>query len=229
MKPCSRPWRGISDERRDVEFDGDAVRRDVHGLGEGAVADVAAHIDAAGDNLNRTTPQECGHERANHARGRHAVELGGLALLRLVPDEDAVGRMLNHPHSIVSLSDAGAHLDRMCGGSYPTQFLAECLRGRKFMPIEQAIHNFTDKPARLFGLRDRGRIAEGAFADLVLFDPATVGAQPATLVHDLPGDAVRLIAGSSRQSTMMTLAGGSKVARSVNARTARACWIDSTA
>ena len=58
-------------------------------------------------------------------------------------------------------SDAGAHLDRMCGGSYPTQFLADCLRGRKFMPIEQAIHNFTDKPARLFGLRDRGRITEG--------------------------------------------------------------------
>jgi len=94
-------------------------------------------------------------------------------------------------------SDAGAHLDRMCGGSYPTQFLAECLRGRKFMPIEQAIQSFTDKPARLFGLRDRGRIAEGAFADLVLFDPATVGAQPARIVNDLPGEAVRLVAGST--------------------------------
>ena len=94
-------------------------------------------------------------------------------------------------------SDAGAHLDRMCGGSYPTQFLAECLRGRKFMSIEQAIHNFTDKPARLFGLRDRGRVAEGAFADLVLFDPETVGAEPARLVHDLPGGAVRLVAGST--------------------------------
>jgi N-acyl-D-aspartate/D-glutamate deacylase len=94
-------------------------------------------------------------------------------------------------------SDAGAHLDRMCGGSYPTQFLAECLRGRKFMPVEQAIQSFTDKPARLFGLRDRGRIAEGAFADLVLFDPETVGAQRAELVHDLPGGAIRLVAGST--------------------------------
>jgi N-acyl-D-aspartate/D-glutamate deacylase len=94
-------------------------------------------------------------------------------------------------------SDAGAHLDRMCGGSYPTQFLAECLRGRGFMPMEQAIHNFTDKPARLFGLRDRGRIAEGMFADLVVFDPATVGAEQAHLVHDLPGGAVRLVAGST--------------------------------
>lgn len=65
------------------------------------------------------------------------------------------------------------------------------------MPIERAIYNFTDKPARLFGLRDRGRIAEGAFADLVLFDPGAIGAQPARLVHDLPGGAVRLVAGST--------------------------------
>jgi len=94
-------------------------------------------------------------------------------------------------------SNAGAHLDRMCGGSYPTQFLAECLRGRRFMSIEQAIHGFTEKPARLFGLRDRGRIAPGACADLVAFDPATVGAQPARRVNDLPGGAVRLVAGST--------------------------------
>jgi N-acyl-D-aspartate/D-glutamate deacylase len=93
-------------------------------------------------------------------------------------------------------SDAGAHLDRMCGGSYPTQFLDDCLRGRQFMPLERAVHHMTDRPARLFGLRDRGRIAEGAFADLVVFDPECVGSQPARLVHDLPGGAVRLFAGS---------------------------------
>jgi N-acyl-D-aspartate/D-glutamate deacylase len=103
----------------------------------------------------------------------------------------------NNDDVLMAGSDAGAHLDRMCGGSYPTQFLAECLRGREFMPVEDAIRNFTDKPARLFGLRDRGRIAEGAFADLVLFDPATVGAQQARLVNDLPGGAVRLVAGST--------------------------------
>ena len=94
-------------------------------------------------------------------------------------------------------SDAGAHLDRMCGGSYPTQFLAECLRGRRFMPLEQAVHAFTGKPAALFGLRGRGVVAEGARADLVVFDPDTVGSEPARLVTDLPGDAVRLVAGSA--------------------------------
>ena len=91
-------------------------------------------------------------------------------------------------------SDAGAHLDRMCGGSYPTMFLADCLRGRQFMTLERAVHMFTEKPARMFGLRDRGRVAEGYFGDLVLFDPATVGAAPARLVRDLPGGSVRLTA-----------------------------------
>ncbi|MEI8002062.1 MAG: amidohydrolase family protein [Actinomycetes bacterium] len=100
------------------------------------------------------------------------------------------------PDVLLAGSDAGAHLDRMCGGSYPTQFLAECLRGRRPMSMEQAVHHFTDKPARLFGLRDRGRVVEGAFADLVVFDPATVGSLPARQVYDLPGGAVRLIADS---------------------------------
>jgi N-acyl-D-aspartate/D-glutamate deacylase len=93
-------------------------------------------------------------------------------------------------------SDAGAHLDRMCGGSFTTQFLADCLRGRRLMPMEQAVHHLTDRPARLFGLRDRGRIAQGFFADLTVFDPSTVGSQPARLTNDLPEGAVRLLAGS---------------------------------
>ena len=64
-----------------------------------------------------------------------------------------------------------------------------CLRGRGLVPLERAVHALTDKPARLFGLRDRGRVAVGAIADLVVFDPETVGAEPATLVRDLPGGA----------------------------------------
>ncbi|MCM1969047.1 MULTISPECIES: amidohydrolase family protein [unclassified Streptomyces] len=97
-----------------------------------------------------------------------------------------------HEDVMLGGSDAGAHLDRMCGAPYTTRFLGDCLRGRKLVPLEQAVRMLTDDPAQLFGLRERGRIAEGFHADLVLFDPERIEAGPATLVHDLPGDSPRL-------------------------------------
>ncbi|MFD7980618.1 amidohydrolase family protein [Streptomyces sp. NPDC059071] len=97
-----------------------------------------------------------------------------------------------HEDVLLGGSDAGAHLDRMCGAPYTTRFLGDCLRGRKLVPLEQAVKMLSDDPARLFGLRERGRIAEGHHADLVLFDPERIDAGPATLVHDLPGDSPRL-------------------------------------
>jgi N-acyl-D-aspartate/D-glutamate deacylase len=96
------------------------------------------------------------------------------------------------PDVLVGGSDAGAHLDRMCGGAYPAQFLADCLRGRELVPLETAVRMMTDAPARLFGLDGRGRLEPGAHADIVLFDPSTVGTGPARLVPDLPGGSSRL-------------------------------------
>ncbi|MEV4194231.1 N-acyl-D-amino-acid deacylase family protein [Streptomyces toxytricini] len=97
-----------------------------------------------------------------------------------------------HEDVMLGGSDAGAHLDRMCGAPYTTRFLGDCLRGRRLVPLEQAVRMLSDDPARLFGLRGRGRIEEGAYADLVLFDPERIDAGPATLVHDLPGGSPRL-------------------------------------
>ena len=100
------------------------------------------------------------------------------------------------PHVMVGGSDAGAHLDRMCGANYPTSFLGDCLRGRKLVPVEEAVRMMTSQPAELFGLTDRGVIREGAIADLMVFDPETVASEPARLVEDLPGDSPRLFAAS---------------------------------
>jgi N-acyl-D-aspartate/D-glutamate deacylase len=100
------------------------------------------------------------------------------------------------PRAMVGGSDAGAHLDRMCGSNYPTAFLADCIRGRKLVPLERAVHMMTEQPASLFGLRERGVVREGFAADLFVFDPDAVGSEPARLVHDLPGETPRLYAGS---------------------------------
>lgn len=117
------------------------------------------------------------------------------------PDDDEAHWSLRQslwddPDVLLAGSDAGAHLDRMCGGSYPTQFLADCLHGRKMMSLERAVHELSAKPAQLFGLRDRGVVEPGAHADLVVFDPDTIGAEPPRVVKDLPGDCARVTADS---------------------------------
>ncbi len=101
------------------------------------------------------------------------------------------------PGVMLGGSDAGAHLDRMCGANYPTAFLGDCLRGRQLVTLERAVQLMTEAPAGLFGLRDRGRVATGMHADLMVFDPEAVGSEPATLVHDLPGESPRLVAAST--------------------------------
>lgn len=106
-------------------------------------------------------------------------------------------RLWEDPRILIGGSDAGAHLDRMCGAPYPTKWLADCIRGRKLVSMETAIRLLTSAPADLFGLVDRGRIAEGAHADVFVFDPATVGAGPLYMTPDLPGGTARLVADST--------------------------------
>lgn len=110
------------------------------------------------------------------------------------------------PRVVLGGSDAGAHLDRMCGSSYTTRFLADCLRGRRLVPLERAVQMLTQAPAELFGLAGRGTIAPGNHADLVVFDPETVGAEHARLVEDLPGGTARLTAGA--QGVVRVYVGG---------------------
>jgi N-acyl-D-aspartate/D-glutamate deacylase len=103
-------------------------------------------------------------------------------------------RAWNDPFVVLGASDAGAHLDMMCGSAYTTSLLGEGVRERKLLTIEQAVSLLSREPAQLYGLRGRGELQEGAVADIVVFDPAEVRPGPERLEHDLPGGCPRLIA-----------------------------------
>jgi N-acyl-D-amino-acid deacylase len=107
-------------------------------------------------------------------------------------DEEAVGRMIRDENSLLSLSDAGAHLTFLCDAGFGLHFLGHWIRERKLMPVSEAIRQLTSYPAEVFGIRERGRLVPGAAADMLLFDPATVGRGPARRVRDLPSGATRL-------------------------------------
>ena len=101
------------------------------------------------------------------------------------------------PRAIIGASDAGAHLDLLAAFVYPTQLLAVPVRERGLIGLEEAVHRLTDVPARLYGLRDRGRIQQGWHADLVIFDAARIAPEPVQTRFDLPAGAGRLFAGAS--------------------------------
>lgn len=100
------------------------------------------------------------------------------------------------PRVVLGGSDAGAHLDMLDAFLYYTEFLGDSVRKHHRLSLEQAVHLLTDRPARLYGLRDRGQVREGWMADLVVFDPETVGPEPVTTRYDLPEGAARLYAGA---------------------------------
>ena len=98
------------------------------------------------------------------------------------------------PRAVIGASDAGAHLDLFLSCNYTTVLLGEAVVKRKLLPVEEAVHYLTAVPADLYGLRDRGRIEEGAYADIVVFDESSVASKKITFRTDLPAGATRLYA-----------------------------------
>ena len=94
--------------------------------------------------------------------------------------------------AVVGASDAGAHLDMIDSYAFSTTLLARAVREHELMPLEEAVFHLTERPARLYGLKNRGRIAAGFAADITVFDPSTVGPGPAEMRFDLPGGAGRV-------------------------------------
>lgn len=114
------------------------------------------------------------------------------------------------PRSLIGASDAGAHLDMIAAFRYSTGFLQEAVREHHLLPLEEAVHLLTQAPARLYGLRDRGVVREGAYADLLVIEPEHVGSEPVQTRFDLPGGAGRLYAGATGVDHV--LAAGTEVA-----------------
>ncbi|OMC19009.1 amidohydrolase family protein [Mycobacterium sp. SP-6446] len=114
-----------------------------------------------------------------------------------------------HPGAVIGGSDAGAHLDMMCGAIYTTALLGRGVREHQVVTLEEAVRLITDVPARFYGLTERGRIAPGWHADLVMFDPATVDHGPERTRYDLPSGAPRLVADAHGISSV--LVGGVEV------------------
>ncbi len=118
-------------------------------------------------------------------------------------DEEEVAELLQDDNMILGLSDAGAHASQLCDACYSTHLLGHWVRERGTLTLEKAIHMLTQKPAKLFGITDRGVLKESALADVVILDPATVAAGKLERVYDLPTGADRLISPASGIKTVI--------------------------
>ena len=104
------------------------------------------------------------------------------------------GELWHDDRTVIGASDAGAHLDMIDTFAFSTVVLGEGVRERELITMSEAVRQMTDVPAKLYGLRDRGRLEEGFFADVVVFDAETVGLGETYTKYDLPTGAGRLYA-----------------------------------
>jgi N-acyl-D-amino-acid deacylase len=112
-------------------------------------------------------------------------------------DEDEVVELLREHDTVLGLSDAGAHASQLCDACFATHLLGRWVREKQAIALPEAVRMLTSRPAEVFGISDRGRLAPGLAADVVVFDPATVGASALRRVYDLPAGADRLVADAS--------------------------------
>ncbi len=108
-------------------------------------------------------------------------------------EEEGVAELLVNDGTLISLSDAGAHNALLCDAGYAMYLLGHWVRERGLFDLATAIRKVTSDPAEAYGILDRGRLAPGAWADMILFDPETVGITKLEQHFDLPGGGERLL------------------------------------
>ena len=113
---------------------------------------------------------------------------------KLFQNNDAgVAPLLKHEQGVVALSDAGAHLIYFCDAGFGLHFLQHWVRETGTFTLAEGVRKLTGDPARMYRIPDRGRIEQGCFADMVLFDPSRVGISGLKKQKDLPGGGTRMI------------------------------------
>ncbi len=112
-------------------------------------------------------------------------------------NDDEIAELLRNDRFLLGLSDAGAHTSQLCDANYATHLLSHWWRDKQAISLEKAVWRLTGQPAEVYGLTGRGRLAAGAVADVVVFDPDTVGTTRARRVRDFPAGADRLVADST--------------------------------
>jgi len=108
-------------------------------------------------------------------------------------DQDIVLDIMRHPRCVVTFSDSGAHVSQLMDSSIQTHLLGHWTRERQAFTLEEAVRMLTLEPSTAWGFHDRGLVREGMAADLVVFDPDTVGPGMPQVAWDLPGGATRLV------------------------------------
>ena len=122
------------------------------------------------------------------------LDLETQLVAKLYQNDDAgVAPLLKHPAGVLALSDAGAHLIYFCDAGFGLHFLAHWVRETGTFTLEEGVRRLTSDPARKYRIPRRGRIAVGDAADLVLFDPSTVGISNLIKARDLPAGGARMI------------------------------------
>jgi N-acyl-D-aspartate/D-glutamate deacylase len=115
-------------------------------------------------------------------------------------NHDALYEQMQDPTAILGLADGGAHCGTICDASMPTYVLTHWVRDRSRgprLPVEDAIRRLTSQPADLYGLTDRGRVAEGLRADLNVIDAVALTLHAPRAVSDLPAGGTRILQDAS--------------------------------